>query len=335
MKIIFIFYCVLISQLVFSQISVLDELGFRCITFKYKDDNIDILIKSKKGEENICKPLIIYFQGSLARPLIINYPNDNSYKYSIAFPFDIENHLSNFHFAVISKPYIPIIANVESLDNQYVYIDSIKKLPPIKFLERDHLNYYTKRNNKVVKYMKKLLFVKEIILLGHSEGSRIAFEVAKNSNDVKKLVYLSGNPFGRYMNIVQRERNNNNSNINTNNKDVFDFYLKILENKTIHNYEDGGDSFLSWFNYSIPYFEEFIKFNKKVFIGYGTKDDSSPFLDLLNYFVIINKKPNFTFKAYNNKDHSFYEVKKDGTIDYENQYFNIVLNDIINWIQKE
>ena len=37
----------------FGQTKTAQDFGFRHIVFKYKTDNVDVLIKSKKGEENI------------------------------------------------------------------------------------------------------------------------------------------------------------------------------------------------------------------------------------------------------------------------------------------
>lgn len=57
---------------------------YRCFHTQYKNEDVSILVKSKMGEEEIEKPLIYYIQGSLPRPLIINYP-DEDFKNDIAF----------------------------------------------------------------------------------------------------------------------------------------------------------------------------------------------------------------------------------------------------------
>lgn len=47
-----------------------EDFGFRHLQTLYKGDTVDILIKSKKGEEQKPKPLFLFFQGSLPQPLI-------------------------------------------------------------------------------------------------------------------------------------------------------------------------------------------------------------------------------------------------------------------------
>jgi hypothetical protein len=54
----------------FGQTKTPEEFGYRHIVLKYKSDNVDILIKSKKGEENVQKPLFFFCQGSLPQPLL-------------------------------------------------------------------------------------------------------------------------------------------------------------------------------------------------------------------------------------------------------------------------
>jgi len=63
------FFLIVISA--FGQTKTPEDFGFKHIAIKYKNDNVDILIFSKKGEENIAKPLFFFCQGSLPRPLII------------------------------------------------------------------------------------------------------------------------------------------------------------------------------------------------------------------------------------------------------------------------
>jgi len=320
----------------YAQADNIEEFGFRKYSFEYKEELVNVLIQSKKGEENVKKPLIVYFQGSLARPLIINYPTNNNYKYSLAFPFNTEKIIEKYHLAVISKPFIPLIADINQLDKSYSYIDSTTSKTPIAFLKNDNLKYMTKRNIKAVNFFKKQKFVdsSNIILLGHSEGSRIAFEVTKRCNAISHLIYLSGNPFGRYMNITQRIRKSQNTESVLEKDDAFDYWIKILENKNVNNYEDGGDSYNSWFVYAKPYYNKFLKIKKPVFIGYGTKDDVSPFNDLFYFYVLLNERENFFVKAYLGLEHSFFEVKDD-VINHDVSYFDIVIDDILVWLEKE
>jgi len=53
--ILFILNILLIGARSFGQTKTPQDFDFRHIVFKYKKDDVDVLIKSKKGEENISK----------------------------------------------------------------------------------------------------------------------------------------------------------------------------------------------------------------------------------------------------------------------------------------
>ena len=54
----------------FGQMKTAKDYGYTHLQFDYQSDKVDILIKSKKGEENKRKPLFFFCQGSLPKPLI-------------------------------------------------------------------------------------------------------------------------------------------------------------------------------------------------------------------------------------------------------------------------
>ncbi len=77
----------------------------------YKGDTIDILIKSKKGEEQKKKPLFLFCQGSLPIPLIIKYDDNGKQGIYNVFVFNPDSLSNYYHLAIISKPYIPLVAD--------------------------------------------------------------------------------------------------------------------------------------------------------------------------------------------------------------------------------
>lgn len=58
-KLIYIFSLLIVDS-AFGQTKTAKDFGFRHLVYKYKTDNVDILIRSKKGEENIPKPLFFF-----------------------------------------------------------------------------------------------------------------------------------------------------------------------------------------------------------------------------------------------------------------------------------
>lgn len=57
---IMIILLLLLTTSAFGQNKTPQEFGYRHIVLKFKTDNVDILIKSNKGEENVQKPLFFF-----------------------------------------------------------------------------------------------------------------------------------------------------------------------------------------------------------------------------------------------------------------------------------
>ncbi|MBQ0739776.1 hypothetical protein J9332_36340, partial [Aquimarina celericrescens] len=92
------------------------------------------------------KPLFIFIQGSLAKPLI-KY-DDNDIYYS-PFPFSEKLLMDNYHLIAINKPGVPLIENKKNLSSQGEFVDAETGLPSKEYTENNNLEYYTKRNLKV------------------------------------------------------------------------------------------------------------------------------------------------------------------------------------------
>jgi hypothetical protein len=107
-----------------------EDYDFRYFQINYKDDLVDILIKSKKGEEQKKKPLFLFCQGSLPVPLMIQYYDKGKKKIYNVFPFANSDSLSkDYHLVIVSKPYVPVIFEEKSLNTDMSYSDSTKRFP--------------------------------------------------------------------------------------------------------------------------------------------------------------------------------------------------------------
>lgn len=314
-----------------AQTTALKKLGYKTISTQYKSETCQIIIRTKQGEETKEKPLLLYFQGSLARPLFINYPEHQNYVYDMAFPFETDSLLEKYHIAVIAKPFIPVVANINDLDGSYSYLDSVTGKNPKLYLQHNSLDYMAKRNAFVIDFLRKQKYVnkKRMIVLGHSEGARIAYETTKYNHHISALILLSGNPYGRYMNIVQQNRNSEKDSTFAKTDNAFTFWKTIQQNKNVHNFEDGGDTYASWYAYSKPYANELLALELPVFVGYGTKDDGAPYFDLFQFENSFQKNSNIKVKSYPGLDHSFYRVFEDGQTDHEKPYFTNVVIDAL------
>lgn len=321
-KILFFLFPIIISFQSFSQKP--EDFGYRHFTIKFKNDNVDILIKSRNGEENIKKPLFLFCQGSLPHPLIIL--DKDGKPYSIA-PFKTDSLEKYYHIAFISKPYIPLIAQESVLDN-YNFIDSTAHTFPLEYIKRNVIDYYVERNIAVINFLKqqKWIDAKKIIIAGHSEGSNLVAQIAYKCKDVKYVIYASGNALGRIMAIIANDRQEN---LHVN----FKQWQSIVDSPYVIN--NKGDAYKATYGFSYPppiYFLEKLKI--PVLVCYGTKDPSALLNDYLQVEMIRQKKKNFSFYVYDGLEHNFFGLKPDGSFDENQFHWDEVVNDWLTWLKK-
>ncbi len=149
MKTLIVIASLIICISVFGQSKRSEDFGFRHLQVIYKGDTVDILIKSKKGEEQKPKPLFLFCQGSLPQPLI-KYDEQGMFG---VFPFNPDSLTIDYHLVIVSKPYTPLIADKKSLQEDFTYADSTGRFSK-KYLERNLLDYYVNRNIQAIKFCK-------------------------------------------------------------------------------------------------------------------------------------------------------------------------------------
>lgn len=305
-----------------------ENLGFRHVQTTYRKDIVDILIKSKKGEDFVQKPLLLFIQGSLPRPLIIIYDTTRTFQ---IFPFKLDSLLEKYHVAIIGKPFIPFIADERALSKDYNFINPDTKEFPPEYVARNYLNYYVARNKAVIKFLQKQKWVSKdkLVVAGHSEGSTIAAKLAFDFRAVTHLIYLSGNPFGRIMSIIERNRREETDSTPLAD-DSFNYWESVVESP--EQMIGPGDTNKATYQFSEPPFKFLQKLSIPVLIAYGTNDYSSTYNDFLRVDMIRQKKINFTFNAYIGLDHNFFPKDKDDKPDYEIYNWDKIGYDIGAWL---
>ena len=323
---------IIISFLIFSnhsygQIKRPEDFGFRHFQILYKGDTVDILIKSKKGEENIPKPLFFYCQGSLPQPLI---KTDNEITYGV-FSFKPDSLAKYFHLAIVSKPFVPLIMDKKNLGNNFCYLDTNGKM--IKdYSDRNLLDYYVKRDIEVIKFLEKQKWISsnKLILAGHSEGSTVVSKIASIYPKVTHLIYSSGNPFGRIMSIIGQSRQEENDTTKIADED-FSMWQNSNDKPNDLDFSQ-GDTHRATIEFSNPPIQYLEKLKIPVLVCYGTKDWSAPFNDYLRVETIRKHKSNFTFNAYIGTEHNFFPLKQNGQINYDIFNWDKVANDWLTWL---
>ena len=321
----------ILTTQVFAQKNKPEDFGFRHLKITYKGDAVDILIKSKKGEELKRKPIFLFCQGSLPQPLI---KKEGDKTYSV-FPFKTDSLEIDYHIVIISKPFVPLVVEAKTLGRNFVYQDLETGKIPKEYSNRNILDYYVERNLKVIDYLEKLPFVdnSKLIVAGHSEGSTIAAKLAVKCNKVTHLIYSSGCPLERIMAMISQDRATESDTDSTRyGESEFDYWEQVVNDKS--NMDDtNGDIFKATYDFSIPPIQYLEKLTIPVLVSYGTKDWSAPYNDYLRVEMIRQKKRNFTFKAYIGLEHNFFPLTITGQPNFDIFNWDNVANDWGKWIK--
>lgn len=303
------------------------DYGFTHLKTVYKGDTVHLLIKSKKGEEQKPKPLFLFCQGSLPVPLVI----DSKEGVYSTFPFKPDSLAVYYHLAIISKPYVPLIADVSMLGPDFSYKDSTGSFPK-DYSARNYLDYYVNRNIEVIKFLQKQPWIsrRQLVVAGHSEGSTIVAKLAASFPRITHLIYSGGNPMGRMTTIVTRSRQHETDSTREAEQD-FEKWKEIVANPSA-SYPPKGDTYKTNYDFSQPPLQYLQKLTIPVLVCYGTKDAGAPFNDYMRLDMIQQHKNNFTFKAYIGTEHNYFGLNANGTTNYDAFNWNKVGLDWLHWL---
>lgn len=329
------FYIVLIflqASYSFSQNS-LKELGFREFSLGFEGDKVDFVVKSKKGDELKPKPIFLFCQGSLPRPMAVKYKKQVSF---FAIPFKIpENILNDYHIVIISKPGIPVQADSTALGNNYTYLNPDGKVPEL-YYKCYFSDYYVHRNIFVLENLLKEKWVKKgkLVVAGHSQGSTVAALISERFEKITHLIHSGGNPFGRIMQMVAQRRAHEKAEDSTAKESIFQFWEEVVQNKNSLDSPNGGDPGKSTYDFSQNIINSLLNLEIPVLISYGTKDRGTLFNDYLRIEVIREGKKNFEFQSYFGAEHNYFPVLEDGSINYNDFQWDKVAENWSRWLDE-
>ncbi|WP_439879691.1 alpha/beta hydrolase family protein [Pontibacter sp. MBLB2868] len=312
----------------FAQDQKPEDFGYRHLQMNYKQDPVDILVMSRKGDEQTVKPVLLFDQGSQARPLILL--NDDGKPFML-FPFKADSLLQGYHLVIISKPYVPLIAYRRDLKHG-AYADPKTGIPSAQFYSRDNVDYYVSRAQEVIKYLKKQQWVQKdkLVMAGPSAGSTVAAKLALECKDVTHLIYSGGNPFGRMASMISQAREQEDS-TGTSSEEAFRYWETIVDDPTSVA-SQGGDAYRTTYTFSQPPMGYLMKLKIPVLVTYGTKDHGVTFNDYLRLETIRKGKNNFTFKPYIGVEHNYFGFDKEGNVDYDKFGWDQVAQDWQAWL---
>ena len=317
-----------------SEKDLLKNTGLQKITIKSSKDTIEYLITEELPSQ---KGIVFYSQGSLPMPLMLN-ENGNLYT---TFPFDYGAFYNDYRFVVVSKPSIPIIADSSNVDERKLYINN-EGVFPKGYLQTHYLSHYTNTLDKVINHVIKNSEkdYKKVILFGHSQGARVVAKAANINKAVTHLVYLSGNPLGRIDESIRRKREAvlcgqlSEQEAHDEIQAIYEQWKAINKNKYSLEVTGKGDSNYTWFSFLENTIDDLLNLTIPIFVGYGTKDVTARYCDLLPLDFIKHQKTNLTHRPYLGYDHSFFKVNPYGKPDLNEQIVFKVGKDAMDWVEK-
>lgn len=330
----YLLICCLVSvsgAMLYAQSPLPDVYGYRHLQTIFKGDTVDILIKSKKGEEHLKKPLFLFCQGSLPQPLLIRYEQNGQTAVTNAFVFNPDSLTRHYHVAVISKAYVPLVADQRDLNPDFTYKDSTGRFPR-KYLERYYLDYYVERNLAVISFLLQQPWISPspLVVAGHSEGSTIAAKMASRSTRISHLIYSGGNPQGRMLTLISRERANE-TDTTSGAGALFSQWEKTTAQPQNMDFSD-GDTYKVTHDFSQPPANYLRRLKIPVLITFGTRDAGVPYLDLFRTEMIRLRKKNFYYREYPGTEHNYFPLKPNGKPDYDVFNWDRVAEDWRRWL---
>ena len=315
-------YCLMMNS-VSSQEVAPSTFGYRHFQIDFNDEKVDILVRSKAGEENVKKPVIFYVQGSTARPLIVHNGKQLT---SLTM---IEGFVEDkYHLVLVNKPGLPLMVRYENFDRSYKDPKTGKR--PEEYRAKNNLEYYVERNSQVVEFIKEQAWFdpKVFVAAGHSEGSTIVTHMVDKIPGFTHMIYSGGLPyFSRILAMVAKDRLSENRDNKSYVPAVFDYWKDVLDHPFDLDRNQGWNTNRGTYSFSQNENDVLKRLNIPILICYGTLDEASPYNDMFRIEVMSERKKNFTFKAYLGCDH-YYQSEVEG------DQLEIVMKDWLAWIDE-
>lgn len=306
---------------------LIDKVGYSKTTLIIKKDTINFLIH--KTDNNTVKPILLFIQGSLPIPIVFH----DELNTRTLLPFKVEDFQDQFNFVIIARKGVPLIGTYGKDEDGY---KNKTGNVPLEYEKNNNLKYRVWQAQEVLNYLYKQKWVekKEIFVVGHSEGYRVAAKLSEYNKKIAKLVCMSADPFNRITEGILRERvasfsQNNDSISQTYIEEDINYFKKIPTD--IELYKDKFNIY-NWYSYNKELsFKSFLKFKKPILIVYGTNDIPATHNDLIPFLL---PKSDITLKAYPDFDHNYgkKEFDKTGKALEDGYHWNAVFKDVVNWL---
>lgn len=331
-----ILFILFLSASVFSFAQIQGKLADRYTHFQlvHKKDTIDFVVADTSLTEK--KPILLFCQGSRPTPLFIDAGEQGFFPVTLD-NFDVTEMKKRYHVVVISMPNTPVVAKLEELNRSFSYVvdtaDQRSYVP--EYVESDYLENYVNRGNRVLKFLSKQKWVEkeELVVAGHSQGSRVAVGIAHSNKHVTKLGLFGYNPQRRIDQQVWSIRKQAQKEeiswelADSLQQNQYAFYEEILNPDSLAKYP----MYKSWKSFSVGSVDEVKELKIPVYIAFGSEDDVAEYCDLLPLDFAETGKKDYILVRYPNLDHNFFPMGRNGRPDYNEGKWVFVMNAFIKW----
>lgn len=328
----------LLFQIAFSQKGKIINNQSTAFEISDKNGTIEFIVFDTDLHQK--KPVFLWCQGSLPYPLYVNSKEEGIWLIGGGITnFDVSSIVENYHLVIVSMPKTPLIADEKEINESYWYFGNSKdkKIPTVEFQESDYLENYVNRGLAVLKFLKKQKWVdnNKLVVAGSSQGSKVATKIAVANKNVSKLGLFSANPFGRIDQNIRDYRKDAEHKLITwekANEDIEKEYQTFRDAHDPKKIEEKPE-LLAWKSFSVPLLDDWLNFNKPIYLAYGTHDLASDLNDIVPLYFIREHNNNLTLKRYLNLEHNFFEVE-NGRANHDKPHWEEVMNDLVTWTLK-
>ncbi|WP_080054060.1 dienelactone hydrolase family protein [Spirosoma aerolatum] len=328
----------------YAQTTRLDDL---CQVFHLPDgkDTTTFIVFGTKEDLKVRKPLFLFRQGSQPMPLIVQ---DSGKYYIIASPFHFRPYKNSYHFVMVQKPGVRLVATQQFLDNYQKAMHTGNATPEFisqKYIENNYRERYVAQCNQVINYLVKQPWVdtRKVVFCGGSEGFTVGADLVANYNRyITHTILFSGHAGRRFENPIYSTRQQiEKGEISAEEgqkqiESLYAWWADIQKHPTALT-NSPGDTYRAWKSFSIRNLDNLLRINTPLYIAYGTADkEIAPGLDYLPLEFIEHGKANLTLKAYHDHDHQFFKLKRDSTRQIIDKEYNgeAVAKEWMEWLDQ-
>ncbi len=329
-NIILIFWLLVLCTSLYSEgiIVLSDSIYIHKIEIPRRDGSlIETYISTTKNEGLHPKPIIFLLQGSGGNSVFCS-AGDKIYK-----PFlfkELQKHKKEWHIICIEKRGVKFGDNVNSSGYEKC--------------SQEYIEHATKESrgndvSTVIDYLNdhNIYNQKELVIIGHSEGSMVAPYVAAINSKVTHIVLLGYSATHGLLDFLINQRGELETNKISESEFLENYDWLIGKFKDVYQHGDSlkelfGHTYKRWNSYSFGVtLEDLMKVDVPIFLGIATSDHSAPAIgsDIVVAEFIKAGKNNLTWKNYIGFDHGFFRHENENIYNGQAE----VLRDIFDWIK--